>query len=123
MAFLSEELRGKGWFLIDQSIVHILVFLPDALLMHDCADSPVATLDRDELGEVHGFHFVERLGLLLALECAQVGELRGEGSTFMLEILLRWRSLARSTSFLWMTRLATGISLFITYIIIAPPVS
>lgn len=121
--FLSEEFRGEGGFLIDQPIVHILIFLTDALLVDDCADSPIATLDGDEPGKVHLLHFVERLGLLLALESAQIGELREEGSTFMLEILLRWRSLARSTSFLCTTRLATGISLFITYIIIAPPVS
>lgn len=123
MAFFCEEFRGEGWFLIDQPIVHILIFLPDAFVVHDCADSAISTLNGDKLGEVDGFHFIERLGFLLALECAEIGKLRERGNTFMLEILLRWRSLVRSTSFLYTTRLATGISLFITYIIIAPPVS
>ena len=38
-----------------------------------------------------------------------------EVHTFMLLILLKWKSLARYSYFLWMTRLATGISLFIDY--------
>lgn len=100
MAFLSEDLGGEGGFLVDQPIVHILIFLPDAYFIHDCTDAAVTAFDRDKLGEVHGLHLIERLNFLLGLECAQIRELREGGSTFILEILLRWRSLARYTSFL-----------------------
>ena len=117
-AFFCEEFRGEGGFLVDKAIVYILIFFSNAFLLHDSPDTPVAIFEREQSGEFGLFHHASRPSVLLALEGTEVGELHAGGDTFMSFILLRWKSLARSSCFLWITRLATGISLFIDYLYI-----
>lgn len=56
----------------------------------------------------------DRLGeVLVPAQEADITKLDREDCTFMLVILVRWRSVTLSCYFLWSTRFTIGISLFI----------